>query len=1802
MRCPKCGSVDLKDTFKWCPECGFPLQSIAHGKGKIVPNATGEQPRSDALARRHDLGKDEEHVEGGGQNQQHMPLYRDEHGTLLSQQAQPTIHLGQPDIEGGSSIVDRSTEKENKSLESHLHSANSPSTSQWPTTSVSTRDSGLPWQAGASNFTKTETPGSEDKPGITEPTAELHGRQPDVVDKMALRELSTGRNDSQVTMKDKIPLGESVRSSAVLKEGDVDAVQTGSDDGLNNTKKDDMESKKSSNDGQVTPASHKQKGNEREIDEKADRNVTANFQQPKVQSPLNSTSQKGTGKKLAEVQEKKDAKASGEHSQTSKSGTENLNGGRVETVTHVNSPSEGKEIVLRDPLGGAQNVGDGKESAQTTEEARSGYWYRKDKTHPQENNTEIHKKDKGKRKEEKISTASNPLSKTSSPRVYFLKQVEPEVGVTVVFHVLLVANFKMEEESLHIRANGEDLGNFQLNCVDMELVRWDKDKDKKRLMHFTGQFTLTVSRAQKGTSYKYVIVKKGSVLWEELVEFQPRYREDIMNRFLNIPSKHLKQGETWHQFDGVSYISSDKGWWDTVKGWFRSDETVANRTTALLAYIPNWKGFHVGNAGEEMKATEAIVKLDKVVDCMTNVWVKHSYSVPEKKRPTDFKAHTVLVDLLQPKIKENAATVTKSSVQFEARASALVSSLAILLIFKHFKVKLEREYVISLLKCLKLEADPIDQKCTLYEVVLSEFSEGLRESAAIGIEQLCNEIMEEYWKQDALTWLLAVPLLHFLREDSKPFEKPGVDGSYSKLEWAGAQGLRIRELQRSLVQLNPLDILPMLTSSFEVDFLLKRTVLHTIPVWELDKIVASKMFLIPDICVALVTYCSRETVPGDKWKNVLQCIRLMISQINWEKESTCTELKGNEFTISICLQLVEVFFKKLNFMDHIEVICQTMKLLFACIYAQRMEFEEKLDKEKSRENESKIINKLLKSLGDRLSIDLNKEMSSFYKSKNLARELSLWSELLWVADENQGFTAYREFLINRLVNRAKRLEEKFLIEIFCEVNMDALERGVGESFTKLAFQAVEKIINSAKRGDDIRIFHNLSNSKAGKSGELLSMFLTKSWPKDGEHSDACGLDPRTVEFVLTWNPMIGYLKFFNNPKVLGDETGRGGILSDDAKETLFLAKSLLDALVRVISDGSVTVQVLLLLQRRKETFLELLKTSSVENKDVELSLARRLEEIQEFFEVKEKVGVFIGMCDAIQPVDLTNLKNKVPQDVSHFQIQALCKRKDDNQIEVTFFKLPPALKEVLSTLERVQESLTFQALWKKCGNKAQTTRKNDDTRKPQLRISDVVESVWKPAFTSWTQNVASVKDGTISLGDVDKIFDGYRNRKKELEGELSCMFNVNTSETVNARELKKIVGERLAQIHRYQQLDQYSSAADTIWEFKEAMGFTGDFKVVEDLRNQLSVEFKQKPLNSVGESFSKAGQALRCLDFNKAQCFKAVVDSRRLVEWLRSTIKSTQELKVLVDLALISAGESDMETDRISSLHTSCLGFAPLIFDLKESEEQRVSFVQLMNACDPVWKAVETDKMLPEKLKDTSRHLEWLKTVKESHGSVAMTSLVQAKTINSSGVYVVGHLDTKKGPSPEQGKRLSFKDVIQLTLPLKNGREKEQKKTYSIDELKDLQSKLMLIAGKAEKGKDDVEQFVRNLEGVMRLATAYISLFECGYIHRMDWKQEFHCSKDQVAGESIAEDLEKESSFMERCYMNWKKRVSDARKEYRELNLFTTQQLMILRKEIATVCHSNDLTMGNTQVLTLLESVRPYLTSKQLKLAIERAF
>ena len=84
------------------------------------------------------------------------------------------------------------------------------------------------------------------------------------------------------------------------------------------------------------------------------------------------------------------------------------------------------------------------------------------------------------------------------------------------------------------------------------------------------------------------------------------------------------------------------------------------------------------------------------------------------------------MDVLEPKLKENADILSQSEMNLKTRASALVSSLAIVILVEKYKLNLPREHIVTLLGCLSLQADPTEKKCTIYEVVLEEFSEGLR--------------------------------------------------------------------------------------------------------------------------------------------------------------------------------------------------------------------------------------------------------------------------------------------------------------------------------------------------------------------------------------------------------------------------------------------------------------------------------------------------------------------------------------------------------------------------------------------------------------------------------------------------------------------------------------------------------------------------------------------------------------------------------------------------------------------------------------------------------------------------------------------------------------------------------------------------------------------------------------------------------------------------------------------------------------------------------------------------------------------
>ena len=117
---------------------------------------------------------------------------------------------------------------------------------------------------------------------------------------------------------------------------------------------------------------------------------------------------------------------------------------------------------------------------------------------------------------------------------------------------------------------------------------------------------------------------------------------------------------------------------------------------------------------------------------------------------------------------------------------------------------------------------------------------------------------------------------------------------------------------------NFLDLSIQLTPSFEVDPLLKRTFLYAIPVWELDKIFASNEFNICDVCVALVTFCSRNVVPADKVSHLVETtFELIRHYIVTQTPYSPEDFLGTR----TCLLLMEVsFWKRLSFIAYVTLL------------------------------------------------------------------------------------------------------------------------------------------------------------------------------------------------------------------------------------------------------------------------------------------------------------------------------------------------------------------------------------------------------------------------------------------------------------------------------------------------------------------------------------------------------------------------------------------------------------------------------------------------------------------------------------------------------------------------------------------------------------------------------------------------------------------------------------------------------------------------------------------------------------------
>ena len=87
--------------------------------------------------------------------------------------------------------------------------------------------------------------------------------------------------------------------------------------------------------------------------------------------------------------------------------------------------------------------------------------------------------------------------------------------------------------------------------------------------------------------------------------------------------------------------------------------------------------------------------------------------------------------------------------------------------------------------------------------------------------------------------------------------------------------------------------------------------------------------------------------------------------------------------------------------------------------------------------------------------------------------------------------------------------------------------------------------------------------------------------------------------------------------------------------------------------------------------------------------------------------------------------------------------------------------------------------------------------------------------------------------------------------------------------------------------------------------------------------------------------------------------------------------------------------------------------------------------------------------------MEWFRQAKESQGSVATKSLMQAKLANRNGHYIVGNI--KNEFQRFINEEAILEEVIELHTSVENKNGIKEEKRYKLTEIHDLQSRLMLL-------------------------------------------------------------------------------------------------------------------------------------------------
>ncbi|XP_066836382.1 E3 ubiquitin-protein ligase RNF213 isoform X3 [Anser cygnoides] len=1314
--------------------------------------------------------------------------------------------------------------------------------------------------------------------------------------------------------------------------------------------------------------------------------------------------------------------------------------------------------------------------------------------------------------------------------------------ITVYFHAVLSKDFKLNPETHKVFIKAQGIPGYadwkdnicELNCT--------KQLGEHGYL-IEGCVALAKESLNKCIPYKY---------WVSYGQYEFIYKNPVSNHYVNrclcIKSALISNGE-WHQYDDIvcakpsipelikSHILLQDKKKDIVNGKIIAANIMLENIFSILG---TWSPVNLKNFFSQLKQFHWVTKEPCVYSGEKLPWDELNFG---EQQVNDLLLRYIR-EIARPFLFPEGAEAPQKGIAIKSK---LALGLTLLKVVELFNLPITKEDLAALcsLLCLEKKSEKAIQD-EIHEIKVAFVRLESLKPQLIHLYQRCIDEEVDHW-----VWIL--PVLHLLTASAQldyfPIEEDN---------WAGLEGIPFVEIRKH----HRMDILRLMKEKkylMEFDRTLVKSWICVLPMESLAKFIEDFSC---DFLVSLQGVSYRlENISSSNSKVVESLVKTLLCTLE-DKQARALEARSWQSCLTLCLKLHESVCKRIKLVSGFEIPATTAVMIskVAGLQPTAVVRDETIQEAPVVEVFNETLRHTRAWFRNALSQKLLREVIQ-HVSFSFFKEPEAWNEFVNISFPDEQFTErWKRTLLADLERRIQAEPPVNQILAYCcqHRQIQDLNSSIGWCFENCAIEAVTAACQTQSDLLDMIPSYNMD-----QFGQLISTIIVKSWPRKSEQSKD-DID-ETLHHMLTW-PGIKHIFRFSgrNTKLLGQ-------LTDEAKNVMATADSLFMSVTDGIQEGSILVKHLEEILQHEKQFICIweLKHNQLSHGDKELLqrelkevLQRSREEVTFIIRQKKAIGTFLSMCRKVQASVKVNVGEVELQHSEDLHLKKLNKVVNVGKRPIeTYYSLSQELKQFAQEMHSFKDSLIFQQFWEEAAKKMREENVLEEEEVvPVLDLDDVFSHLISPCFMSYKRLYEDLRSGSLTLSAVDTIFQEFRNHSEIIKTELRIICKLQPGEE------RDWVDQRFQQIQQYHEMHLTLDAAKIIARVKENLNLYGDFSILENLLyiTEKLESYKTQKLDSISPELMHAKELLEGITVNRRGCLGELAKQKEFVCWVREALKDINELKVFVDLASISAGENDMDVDRVACFHDAVHGYSSLLYELR----QESGFEDFMHCLRKLWRALDTDESLPKKLRASAQHLEWLKTVKESHGSVELSSLSLAATINCRGVYILR--------APSNGQKVSLDNVLHLIVPESSEDNKPSWK-YSLAELRELQNKLMLMSAKGEQGLE-VEKFSETFSNVQRLAQAFIDLYSAGNMLFRSWLAQVYCSPKNEScvfidfslglipvlegqGE-MAAVLPGLCKTMESFLERWKSFMCEKRLQHFYLNYYTAEQLVYLSTEL----------------------------------------